>query len=152
MKKIILIDMDNVLCDFDNMFNLELERNPGIQFPQSQYGFFRNLHPINESIETTLFLDRCLKFDVYILTAPSPKNPMSYSEKREWVEKHLGLKFVYKLIISPNKGMIKGHYLIDDNTHGSGQELFSGKLIHFKSQEFMSWNSVREFFVKKYNI
>jgi 5'(3')-deoxyribonucleotidase len=83
---------------------------------------------------------------VYILTAPSVENPLCYSEKREWVEAHLGMDMVRRLIISPDKGLSRGHYLIDDHIKGRGQDRFEGQLIHFGSTEFPSWVEVLQVF------
>ena len=88
---------------------------------------------------------------MYILTAPSVRNPSSYTEKRLWVEEHLGLGAAYKLIISPNKGLNLGHYLIDDYTKGKGQENFEGRLLQFGSAEYPDWISIRRFFELELN-
>lgn len=50
-----------------------------------------------------------------------------------------------KLIISPNKSLLKGQYLIDDQASGKGQDAFEGELIHFGSKEFPNWAKVREY-------
>ena len=42
-KKIVYIDMDDTLCDYKGAFIKKAIENPGIQFPQSIYGFFANL-------------------------------------------------------------------------------------------------------------
>jgi 5'-nucleotidase len=56
------------------------------------------------AIEVYQWLSNQDSIDLYILTAPSVRNPSSYTEKRLWVGEHLGLDAAYKLIISPNKG------------------------------------------------
>ena len=71
---------------------------------------------------------------------------MSYTEKRVWVEKHLGLEFVERLIICPDKSLLKGNYLIDDLATGRGQENFEGQLIHFGTETFKNWEDVIRFF------
>ena len=109
-------------------------------------GFFLNLAPIDESIESVNKLRQ--RFDVYILTAPSPKNPLSYTEKRLWIENHFGYEFTEKLIISPNKSLLRGDYLIDDHESGRGQEGFQGTLIHFGSTPFANWQCVLAYFDK----
>lgn len=144
MKPIIYVDMDNVLCDYSGAHAARIALEPETAYPQSQYGFFRNLVPIEGGIAAFKRLKTI--GEVYILTAPSIYNPLCYSEKREWVEKHLGMEAVERLIISPNKGLSKGDYLIDDHLSGRGQENFEGKLIHFASDEFPDWNSVLAFF------
>lgn len=142
LKTIIYIDMDDVLCDFTGAYNEALLRTPEIRYPQSQYGFYTNLAPIAGAIESVSELIKSERFDPYILTAPSIYNPLCYTEKRLWVEKHFGIDFVNKLIISPNKALLKGHYLIDDRLQGNGQNEFDGNLIHFGSSKFPKWENV----------
>lgn len=139
---VIYIDMDDVLCDYSNAFSEALKETPNIAFPQSQYGFYANLAPIQGAIDSVRSLIESEIFDPYILTAPSIKNPFSYTEKRVWIEKFFGIEFTEKLIISSNKGLLKGDILIDDLIEGRGQENFEGKLIQFGSEKYPNWNSV----------
>ena len=67
---------------------------------------------------------------------------MSYTEKRVWVEQQLGMEMVERLIISPNKSLLKGDYLIDDNIIGKGQEDFAGQVFQYGSAEFPNWTVV----------
>ena len=145
VRQIIYVDMDGVLCDYMASYTLALAKEPRIQFPQSQYGFFRNLKPIKEAIESVQLLQQMGRYELYILTAPSIENPLCYTEKRDWVETHLGMDMVAKLIISPNKGLNKGHFLIDDHQFGRGQEHFEGKLLHFGSPSFPNWPAIVDF-------
>lgn len=139
---IIYIDMDDVLCDYTAAFNKAIKETSSIAFPQSQYGFYANLAPITGAIESVKNLIASAKFDPYILTAPSTRNPFSYTEKRVWIEKYFGLEFTEKLIISPNKGLLKGDILIDDLISGRGQECFEGKIMQFGSADYPDWKSV----------
>ena len=50
---------------------------------------------------------------------------------------------VERLVISPDKSLLKGDYLIDDILHGKGQDSFEGKLIHFGSNEYPDWSAVQ---------
>lgn len=142
---IIYIDMDDVLCDYKRAFNNALKETPNIAFPQSQYGFYANLAPIEGAIESVKKLIDSEVFDPFILTAPSTRNPFSYTEKRVWIEKHFGYEFTEKLIISPNKGLLKGDILIDDLVSGRGQEHFEGKILQFGSANYPDWQSVMKF-------
>ena len=144
MKKIVYIDMDDVLCDFINAYNKAKKDNPKVEFPQGKYGFWLNLKPLENAVETVNYLKKY--FDVYILSAPSEYNPLSYTEKRVWIENHLGFDMVNRLILSSHKNLNKGDYLIDDYTEGKGQELFEGQLINFGSDKFPDWNVVKLFF------
>jgi 5'-nucleotidase len=145
-KTIVYVDMDGVLSDYHSRYRLMKRNEPNIEFPQSQYGFFRKLEPITNAIEAVKKLHDRLDIDLYILSTPSVKNPMSYTEKREWIEEHLGMDFARRLILSTNKGLNIGDFLIDDNINGNGQENFRGTLLHFGSEKFKDWNSVVSFF------
>jgi 5'-nucleotidase len=141
---IVYIDMDDVLCDYTGAHRSAIDRNPGIKFPQSQYDFFRTLIAIDGAIEALLDLNKSEIYEPYILTAPSCKNPLCYTEKRLWIEDNLGFPFVNRLIICAHKNLLKGDILIDDNLVGRGQERFEGRLIHFGSKAFPDWKSVRK--------
>ena len=141
---IIYIDMDDVLCNFTRAFKDALVSSKGIEFPQSQYGFYANLDPIINAIESVKYLSS--KYEVYILTAPSFYNPLSYTEKRVWIEKHFDLEFTKKLIISHNKGLLKGDFLIDDRSSGHGQDEFGGKLLLFGSDDYHDWDKIIRYF------
>ena len=140
--------MDDVMADFKRGHSKALKKSPDNKYPQSEYGFFMNLKPVHNSKNVINWLMGHPKFDVYILTAPSVMNPLCYTEKRLWIEKHYGMGMVDKLIISPNKGLNKGDYLIDDNISGKGQENFEGTLVHFGSNEFPDWMTVMDIFIE----
>lgn len=133
-KVIVYVDMDGVICDYKKNYLTHIAKNPDLKYPQSQYGFFLELEPIPGSIEAVLKLSSLC--DVWILTAPSTPNPMSYAEKNYWVKKYLGEEYVSKLIMSPNKSLLKGDYLIDDNEWTNWQGDFEGELILIGSEEF----------------
>ena len=145
---IIYIDMDDTICDYTSKYN-ELLEETGIKYPQSQYGFYTSLELKKDAlVAMDLFKKHILKgrHEVYILTAPSIKNPLSYTEKTVWVEQHLGEFWVERLIISPNKSLLLGDVLIDDSAEGRGQENFKGNLIHFGSKKYKNWNEVMRYF------
>lgn len=142
MPKIIYIDMDGVLCDFDGAVARDKEAYPDIAYPQSREGFYRELQAMEGAVQAMEVLSKAEDVESYILTAPSLYNPLSYTEKRLWVEDYLGFEWVKKLIISPNKSLLKGDVLIDDHVEGRGQENFKGELIHFGSSRFQNWASV----------
>ena len=128
--------MDDTICDFTSAYRLARSQNPGIAFPQSQYGFFRKLHPIPGA---AWFMEAMsVEHDVWIATRPSVLNPLCYSEKREWVEKHLGEHWCHKLIIIPDKSLLKGDLLIDDQPWPT----FEGKQILFGKAPYETWREV----------
>lgn len=139
---VIYIDMDDTLCDFNGRYQEVKALSPEVTFPQSQTGFFLNLEPLPRAVVAFQHLSALPNTDVYILTAPSVRNPLSYTEKRLWVENHLGLDAAYRLILCPNKALLLGDYLIDDRAEGKGQEHFQGQHIHFGSASYPDWTSV----------
>jgi 5'-nucleotidase len=145
--KIVYIDMDDTLCDYRGAHQQALIANPAMSFPQAEFGFFAGLNPIIGAIEGVKKLMDSSIYKPYILTAPSIKNPLSYTEKRIWIESHLGMEVVERLIISPDKSLLRGDYLIDDIKEGKGQDGFEGILIHFGSEECPDWESVMNMLV-----
>ena len=81
------------------------------------------------------------KNDVYILSTAPWGNASAWSDKYEWVEGNLGSAATKRLILSHNKHLNIGDYLIDDRTaNGAGE--FQGEHIHFGKEEFPDWESV----------
>jgi 5'(3')-deoxyribonucleotidase len=146
-KKIVYVDMDGVLCDFLGASKKAIIENPSQKYPQSQWGFFLRLKEIPDAIESFKKLEDI--YDVWILTRPSFQNVNCYTEKAQWVWDHLGFDVLKKTIMSPNKSLLKGDFLIDD-MGGSGQEEFGGEWIHFKTEKFPDWNSVIKYLVDKH--
>lgn len=146
MNKIIYVDMDGVLCDYNAEYDRIKLINPNIKFPQSLPNFFENLKPLKGAIDTFKYLQE--HFIVYILTAPSIFNPLSYTGKRNWVEKNLGFDTLNNLILSPHKELLKGDYIIDDMETGKGQDKFEGNLIKFGSEKFKDWKAIKKYFKK----
>ena len=142
MPNVVYIDMDGVLCDFEGAITRDNEVYPDIAYPQSLEGFYRGLEPIKGAVQAMGALLKAECIEPYILTAPSVYNPLSYTEKRLWVEDHLDFEWVERLIISPDKSLLIGDILIDDHIKGRGQDRFKGKFIHFGSSSFPNWASV----------
>jgi 5'(3')-deoxyribonucleotidase len=145
MKKV-YVDMDGVLCDFYGAARKALTENPSQKYPQSQWGFFLKLEEIPDAIESFKKLQE--KYDVWILTRPSFRNVNCYTEKAQWVWDHLGYDVLEKTIMSPDKSLLKGDYLIDDMGN-AGQENFEGEWIHFKTSKFPNWKTVVDYLMNK---
>ena len=141
MKRI-YVDMDDTLAKYQEAHTLA-KQNTGIDYPQSIPNFFLDLEPIKGAIEAVLFLSK--DYDVYFLTAPSYMNPLSYTEKRLWIEKYFGLEWCKKLILAYDKSLLKGDYLIDDSI-GKGQLDFEGELIQIGTGKFPDWVSILKYF------
>ena len=139
VRKKIMVDMDDVACDYKSRFIQRQEENPFISWPPAEYSFFRDLDPIEDAIESINTLRT--KYDVYFLTRPSVKNPMCYTEKRDWVGKYFDYEMCEKLILCYHKHLVMGDYLIDDNIHPG----FVGEHIHFGQGKFKTWKQVLEY-------
>lgn len=146
-RKKVYVDMDNCLCDFISSYDEWKKEHPQITYPQSQFGFFSNLKPIPGAIEAFKKLQE--NYEVYILTKPSIYNLMCYTEKADWVKRHLGFEVLDNLIISCDKSLVKGLgcYLVDDDIH-AGQLDFEGEFIHFKTKNFPDWDSVIKYLIE----
>lgn len=142
-KPIMYVDMDDTINEYSEYHKHRRQKNPDNKYPQMEYGFFLNLRPINF---ITTYLDILSKhYDIWILTRPSVPNPLCYTEKRVWVEKYLGREWCDKLIICPDKSLLKGDYLVDDYDWKD----FEGELIRFGSDEFPSWKEVKHYLLGK---
>jgi 5'(3')-deoxyribonucleotidase len=138
----VYVDMDGVLCDYQGAHDRARIANPDEPWPQSVRGFFQNLAPMPGALAAFAQLRGLPGFDVHILTAASVNNPLSYTEKRFWVEAHIGFDMCKRLILAPDKSLLKGDFLIDDHAAGRGQEGFEGELMHFGSARWPDWPAV----------
>jgi 5'(3')-deoxyribonucleotidase len=105
-------------------------------------GFFTSLEPVAGAIEA--FRQLAQKYDTYILSTPDWFGVNSWTEKRIWVEKHLGEAAFKRLILSHNKGLFSGRALIDDRIR-NGVENFKGEHIHFGTEVFPGWKAVLDY-------
>jgi 5'(3')-deoxyribonucleotidase len=147
MKKIVYIDMDNVLVDFPSSFEFIDEKT------KKEYEgrldevphIFSKMKPIKSAIESFEILFN--NFDVYILSTSPWENSTAWSDKLEWVKKHLPLAYK-RLILSHNKQLNSGDYLIDDRLK-NGVDRFEGEHIHFGNDDFRCWQSVVDYLLVK---
>lgn len=155
-KKILLIDQDNVMADFNTAVDEAKIKTPGIEFPQCQYKFFENLEPIRGAIPSINKLSKY--YDIIFLTRPSVRNPLCYTEKRMWIEYHFNLGMCYRLVICYDKTGQKGDYLIDDQIHDGVVKydeigILCGRFepdwqhIHFGHGKFENWSLITEYLI-----
>jgi 5'-nucleotidase len=147
MKRL-YVDMDGVLCDFIKAFEEQFIAGK-VEFPQSQCRFYENLEQIEDAHSCMRSLNEL--FDVWILTA-NPHNPAGFTEKRIWLEENFGEYGLHKkLILSPDKSLLKGDFLVDDNSSGKGQDLFEGELVLFGGEEYPNWLKVSSYLYTRLN-
>jgi 5'(3')-deoxyribonucleotidase len=139
MKQILYIDLDGVIADYDAHKHLTLEHDPEGAECKVPENFFTNLPLIEGAIEAVNKLSEF--YEIYFLSTPQWSNPNCWKEKRLWIEKHFGELGFKKLILTHNKGLNKGDYLIDDSIR-NGVEGFEGEHIYFGTEKFPNWTSV----------
>lgn len=89
-------------------------------------------------------------YEVYFLFSPMWDVPDSYMDKRLWIFEHFEEWSRKRLILSHQKDLHIGDYLVDDRTaNGAGN--FTGKHLLFGSKEFPNWKVVEEFLMNELN-
>ena len=140
-KKILYVDMDNVLVDFPSgIAQLTPETQKEYEGRLDEVpGIFSLMKPLDGAIDAFNKLSEL--YDTYILSTAPWENSTAWSDKNEWVKKHLGPAARKRLILSHNKHLNRGDFLIDDRTaNDAGQ--FQGEHIHFGQENFPDWKSV----------
>lgn len=144
MNKILYVDMDNVLVDFQSgveQVSLSAKKEYEGRLDEVPH-IFSMMSPIDGSIEA--FDELSLLFDTYILSTAPWENETAWSDKLNWVKKHIGKNAYKRLILSNHKNLNDGHYLVDDRTK-NGVDRFKGMHIHFGTKEFPNWSTVTRF-------
>jgi 5'-nucleotidase len=141
MSKIVYVDMDGVLVDFQSGINslsaeeFTLYENKLDEVP----GIFSRMKPIDGALEAFEKLNK--HFDVYILSTAPWENPTALNDKLAWIKQNIGDLAKKRVIFSHNKHLNMGDYLIDDRiANGAGD--FKGTHIHFGTAQFANWESV----------
>lgn len=148
MKKILYVDMDNVLVDFETGIN-KLDKETQIKYKDNLDdvpGIFSLMEPMEHAIDSYNLLAK--NFDTYILSTSPWDNPSAWHDKVVWVKKYLGNVAHKRLILSHNKHLNYGDFLIDDRLK-NGADKFQGELIQFKTEKFPEWNSVVTYLMTK---
>jgi 5'-nucleotidase len=144
LKKILYIDLDNVLVDFQSgidrvpkdvrrEFKGRLDDIPGI---------FALMDPMPGAVKA--YRELAQRFDTYVLSTSPWENPSAWSDKLNWVKRHLKDDAYKRLILTHHKELNRGAYLVDDRKARGAAE-FEGKLILFGSKKFPDWPSVTRY-------
>jgi len=146
-KKILYIDMDNVMVDFQSGID-QLEIPTKIKY-FGRYdevpGIFAKMLPLNGAIHA---LNELIEhFDTFNLSTAPWENHTSSSDKLQWVKTHLGNKVRKRLILTHRKDLNIGDFLVDDRTkNGAGE--FKGEFIHFGTERFPDWITVKKYLIE----
>lgn len=153
-KKIVYVDMDNVLVDFQSGLSRVTEAitteyaDDGTGKPH--YDDIPNLFSLMDPMPGAIAAMQELSkyFELYILSTAPWRNPTAWYDKLEWVQRYFGSEddsiFYKRLIITHHKNLNRGDFLIDDRKK-NGADQFEGELIYFGSAKFPDWPTVVEY-------
>ena len=144
MKKILYLDMDNVLVDFLSAlpyFGDDIQREYQGRLDEIP-GIFSRMQPLTGAIAA--YQELVDLFDTYILSTAPWENPSAWSDKLIWVKENLGEPAHKRLILSHNKNLNAGDFLVDDRLKNGAAE-FTGEHIHFGTERFPNWQVVTEY-------
>lgn len=144
-KKVLYIDMDGVIVDFDSSLpklSSEIKTKYEGQFDNIP-GIFELMEPMPGAIAAVKEL--ALVYDTHILSSSPWENETALTHKLLWIKKYFGdgkaSLFYKKVIFSQVKHLHHGDILIDDRTkNGAGN--FRGQFIHFGTSDFPNWDAV----------
>lgn len=155
-KKILYVDMDGVIADFEAaihkidssiVFGLDAPDSDKVdQIVMDNPRIFTSLPTIKGGIDAVKRLAE--HYEVYFLSSPMWEVPQSFMDKRLWILGQFGAWAKKRLILTHQKDLNIGDYLVDDRTaNGAGN--FTGKHIFFGSDEFPNWVVVEEFLMNE---
>ena len=147
----ILVDMDGVIADLDGEFLKRWqERHPDKpyvpfekrtsfyvkdSYPEElkpfvveifrEPTFFRDMLPMDGAKAALFEMDR-MGLEVFICTSPLSTYRNCVLEKYEWVENFLGVGWTNRIILTKDKTLVRGDYLIDDKPEIIGVEVSPG--------------------------
>lgn len=140
-SKILYVDMDNVLVDFES----GIARTPQATIAEYEGrldevpGIFAKMDPVPGAVAA--FTELSALFDTYVLSTSPWENPSAWSDKLLWVKRHLGVPAYKRLILTHHKDLNRGDFLVDDRTkNGAGR--FAGEHVHFGTEAFPDWPAV----------
>ncbi len=145
MKKILYVDMDNVLVDFQSGIDKTNEdvRTEYAGRLDEVPGIFSRMKPLLGAVDA--YKQLVVEFDTYILSTSPWENSSAWSDKLIWVKEYLGAHAYKRLILSHHKNLNSGDFLVDDRPEKNGADKFDGELIHFTSPQFPDWKAVTDY-------
>lgn len=150
-KKTLYIDMDGVIVNFQSGIDklpIAVQTEYEDRFDEVD-GIFGLMDPMTGALDSIAFLAE--HFEIYILSTAPWNNPSAWIDKVKWIQEHLPEIAYKRLILSHNKHLNIGEYLIDDRLK-NGADRFTGEHLHFGQEELKDWNAIVEYLSKKENL
>lgn len=149
-SKIILFDMDGVMCQYDEKllrcaherfglplyqshevthFNSEAlfqkEYQERVEAIADEEGFFLDLKPFPGVIKAFEEITSDPRLEVFICTTPKRfyKSSSSVSEKHTWIARYLGCEWTDRMILTRDKTLVRGDILVDDKPEIKGVQV-----------------------------
>lgn len=176
----ILVDMDGVIADFDGEFLLRWRE----RYPEKPYipleerntfylkdsyqeelkplvaeillepSFFREMLPMPGAKEALEEMQE-MGFEVFLCTSPLSTYNNCVLEKYEWVETFLGNSWTRQIVLTKDKTIIKGDFLIDDKPMITGVQdppdwehiLYDRPYNQGANRRRITWNNWKEVIV-----
>jgi len=140
-KPICFCDMDGCVADYDK--RVQENRVAGIKEHEltRAKNAYKDLELIPGAYDAVQWLSE--HFDFYLASTSPWSCPDAWMQKRIWAEEYLGKVVKKRLILTHNKGLLKGDLLIDDRI-ANGVADFEGTFIHFGSLQFPDWDTTIE--------
>lgn len=156
---IVYVDMDEVIADtygahieiYNQEFNANLTKEAcmgsevwkmvpeahqeSVRKHATRRGFFRNLKPIEHSIEVLSKINEV--HELYIASA-AMQFPNSLEEKSDWLDEYFPFIPWQNRILCGHKHILKGDVLIDDRNYNL--ERFDGRSLQFTSPHNINTN------------
>src|ERR1700688_4792917 len=136
-KKVVFLDMDGVMADFEGAVSNIIPDPPEMFVP----GFFRNLKVMPGAHFAVAQILKMSHLEVYIGSKPTTGNLHSSIEKYQWVAVNFPM-LLKKIVLVCNKALLRGDVLVDDDKD-RWEKKFVGTFIHFdKNNQEASWKHV----------
>lgn len=174
MTKLILVDMDGVLADWETEY-VDTHRRlfPDLHVSDvgtrtdfrttedsavdvwADVGLFRRMRPYAGIREAFAEIENELGAEIRICSSPAYKNKSCLRDKTDWLTEHLGEQYARSAVFTKDKTLVMGDYLIDDNPTITGfytpvweHVVFDQPYNqHIRAPRMFAWDRWREVFL-----